>query len=293
MLDSFLAYLQYEKRYSNHTLVAYKNDLAQFQAFLNQEFHNTDLLSADFLKIRSWIFHLAEHEINSRSINRKIACLRSFYGFALRKAAISQDPTLKIKAPKVKKALPVYVEETSLEKLWDELPFPEGFAGIRDRIVLELLYGTGMRLAELTALQVQDIDFPKGVLKVLGKGNKERFVPLNKALINNLLVYIQQKNQNDKGNPRPWLIVTDNGDRAYPMFIYRVVRTYLDMVTTVDKRSPHVLRHSFATHLLNHGADLNAIKEMLGHANLAATQVYTHNSVEKLRAVFEKAHPKA
>ncbi|MBY0426021.1 MAG: tyrosine-type recombinase/integrase [Cytophagales bacterium] len=293
MLVSFFSYLQHEKRYSEHTLTAYRNDLAQFTDFLAKNYHNSEPLQADFVKIRSWIFDLAESNISPRSINRKLACLRSFYGFAVRQGKLSEDPTQKIRAPKVKKSLPVYVEEVSIGKLLDDFDFGTGFSAIRDKLVLELLYGTGIRLAELIGVKEMDVDLYSKTIKVLGKGSKERFIPLNNQLVSTLKAYSQEKNTQFKGNPTTQLIVTDTGEKSYPMFIYRIVRHYLDLFTTVEKRSPHVLRHSFATHLLNNGADLNAIKDMLGHANLAATQVYTHNSMDKLKAIFEKAHPKA
>jgi integrase/recombinase XerC len=293
MLVSFFSYLQHEKRYSAHTLTAYRNDLDQFSKFLSENYHNTDLLQVDHIKIRSWIFSLSESNVSPRSINRKLACLRSFYGFAIRQGALQDDPTAKSRALKTKKSLPVYVEEVSLGKLLDEFDFGEGFPALRDKLILELLYGTGMRLAELIGLKAKDIDLYSKTVKIFGKGSKERLVPLNTQLVESLNQYLFIKNNAFGDNPSSSLIVTDNGENSYPMFIYRVVRHYLDLFTTVEKRSPHVLRHSFATHLLNNGADLNAIKNMLGHANLAATQVYTHNSVEKLKAIFEKAHPKA
>ena len=293
MLVSFFSYLQHEKRYSGHTLTAYGNDLDQFSKFLVENYHTSDLLQVDHVKIRSWIFSLSESNVSPRSINRKLACLRSFYGFAVRQGALHDDPTAKSRALKTKKSLPVYVEEVSLEKLLDEFDFGEGFPALRDKLILELLYGTGMRLAELIGLKAKDIDLYSKTVKIFGKGSKERLVPLNTQLVESLKQYLFIKNNAFGDNPSSSLIVTDNGENSYPMFIYRVVRHYLDLFTTVEKRSPHVLRHSFATHLLNNGADLNAIKNMLGHANLAATQVYTHNSVEKLKAIFEKAHPKA
>lgn len=293
MLVSFFSYLQHEKRYSAHTLSAYRSDLDQFCLFLSTNYHNPEPLQADHIKVRSWIFSLSEENVSPRSINRKLACLRSFYGFAKKQGAISEDPTSKSRALKIKKSLPVYVEETSIGKLLDDFDFGIGFSAVRDKLILELLYGTGMRLAELIGLKESDIDLYNKTVKVFGKGSKERFVPLNTSLVETLKQYQSEKITHFEGNLNSSLIVTDIGEKAYPMFIYRIVRHYLDLFTTVEKRSPHVLRHSFATHLLNNGADLNAIKDMLGHASLAATQVYTHNSVEKLKAIFEKAHPKA
>ncbi len=300
MVDNFLKYIEFEKRYSRHTLVSYQSDLNQFSLFLEAEFNLDNTQDATYSIIRSWIVKLAESKITPKSINRKIAALRSYYKYLLRNGKISKDPTLKIKAPKVKKSLPVFVEEEKLINLLDGvisednlIGFEENFSGRRDRLIVELLYGTGIRLSELIEAKTQDVNFYEGTIKVLGKGNKERIIPMNYTLIERIKEYNLQKKREGLSNSIEYLIVTNEGDQTYPMFIYRTVRKYLDMTTTVEKRSPHVLRHSFATHLLNKGADLNAIKDLLGHSSLAATQVYTHNSLEKLKEVFKQAHPKS
>lgn len=293
MVEDFLKYIEFEKRYSKHTLISYQNDLQQFSSFLIAEFQLNQPEEASYSILRSWIVSLAENKITPKSINRKIACLRSYYKYLLRSGKIAKDPTLKIKAPKVKKSLPVFVEEDKLTQLLDGELFEDSFSGQRDRLVIELLYGTGIRLSELISIRLQDVNFYEDTVKVLGKGNKERVIPMNVTLMELIKAYEKNKKKEGIGNSLDYLIVTNEGEQTYPMFIYRMVRKYLDLVTTVDKRSPHVLRHSFATHLLNKGADLNAIKDLLGHSSLAATQVYTHNSLEKLKSIFNQAHPKS
>lgn len=293
MINSFLRYLAYEKRYSTHTLSSYEIDLNQFQAYLQEHLQQNDPAAATHLHIRSWIISLVEEKLQPRSINRKIATLRSFYKFLLKREHISLDPTIRIKALKTAKALPHFVQEKELTQLLDQFPFPADFAGARDRLVLELLYATGIRQAELLGLREESTDLTAGTIRVLGKRNKERLIPLPASVVLLLEKYIQEKKTVFGHNASPHLIVTDKGEQAYPMFVYRLVKKYLGTFTSSDKQSPHVLRHTFATHLLDKGADLNAVKDLLGHSSLAATQVYTHNSLEKLRKVFEQAHPKA
>ena len=291
MIESFFKYIEFEKRYSKHTLLSYKNDLDQFSSFLHSTYQIENPAEANYGIIRSWILTLVENNISPKSVNRKLASLRSYYKFLLKKGEILKDPMLKIKAPKVKKSLPAFVEEESMHKLLDQLEFKDDFSGIRDKLVLELLYGTGIRLSELLNLKETDVNSFEKTIKVLGKGNKQRIIPLNQTLHQIINIYRERKGiEMGSGN---YLIVTDKGEKTYPMFIYRLVTTYLSNVTTLEKKSPHVLRHSFATHLLNKGADLNAIKDLLGHSSLAATQVYTHNSIEKLKAIFDQAHPKS
>jgi len=234
-----------------------------------------------------------DQEMMPKSINRKIACLRSFYHFLQKKECITKDPTLKIRALKVKKSLPVFVEEDNMIKLLDQIEFDDSFDSTRDKLVLELLYGTGIRLSELIGLKTSDVNLFQKTIKVLGKGNKERIIPIHDTFITLSKEYSNKKKSESFKNNNAFFVVTNNGEQTYPMFIYRLVKKYLDQITTVDKRSPHVLRHTFATHLLNKGADLNAIKDLLGHTSLAATQVYTHNSIDKLKAIFDQAHPKS
>lgn len=291
MVDLFFDYIEFEKRYSKHTLVSYRNDLAQFTDYLNSTCQITDPSQANYPMIRSWLIVLLENELTAKTVSRKVACLRSFYKFLLKKGKITKDPTLKITVPKIRKSLPVFVEEESMVRLLDQLQFEEGFPGLRDRLIIELLYGTGVRLSELINIREPDINVFEKTIKVLGKGNKQRIIPVNKTLWEVLDIYREmRKGQMLKNND--YLIVTEKGEKAYPMFIYRVVKKYLGEVPS-EKKSPHVLRHTFATHLLNKGADLNAIKDLLGHSSLAATQVYTHNSIEKLKAIFDQAHPKS
>ncbi|MCR6639769.1 MAG: tyrosine-type recombinase/integrase [Sporocytophaga sp.] len=292
MIESYLNYIRYEKRYSNHTFVSYQNDLNQFSAFSKDSYGLLCLSEASYQMIRAWIVTLAENEITAKSINRKIACLRSFYKYLLKQNTIQKDPTLRLKAPKINKQLPHFVEENDILKLLDQFIFSEDFYGLRDKLILELLYGTGIRLSELISIKEEHINKFERIIKIKGKGNKERIIPLNENLMNLINIY---KKEREKVIERPnkYLIITDKGDQGYPMFIYRTVKNYLETIPTLEKRSPHVLRHTFATHLLNKGADLNAIKDLLGHSSLAATQVYTHNSLDKLKAIFEQAHPKA
>ena len=300
MVSDFLKYIEFEKRYSKHTLISYQNDLSQFSLFLETDYQVQNTEEVSFSMIRSWIVKLAEAEITPKSLNRKITTLRSYYKFLLKNGKIAKDPTLKLKAPKIKKTLPAFVEEDKLVNLLDSAPddlnalgFEENFSGIRDRLIIELLYGTGIRLSELIQTKIQDINLFEGTIKVLGKGNKERIIPMNHTLVERIKEYVTFKKKEGLSNSTEYLIVTNDGEQSYPMFIYRTVRKYLDMTTTIEKRSPHVLRHSFATHLLNKGADLNAIKDLLGHSSLAATQVYTHNSLDKLKTIFKQAHPKS
>jgi len=290
-IERFIRYVQYEKRFSPHTIKAYETDLLQFQTFLTT--YETTLAEATHTLVRSWVMECMEASTGAKSINRKISSLRSFYKFLQREGLVVKSPMEQVQAPKIPKRLPVIVEEAKLNALLDdEALFSIGFEGLRDRVVLELLYGTGIRLAELLGLKNSDIDDYNQQIKVLGKRNKERIIPLAKPLYALLKVYLDQKNElNFTGTEK--LIVTDKGTAAYPKLIYRLVKQALGEVSTQDKKSPHILRHSFATALLNKGAELTAIKELLGHANLSATQVYTHNSIEKLKSIYKQAHPKA
>lgn len=293
MVSFFLQHIKYEKRLSHHTVTAYEGDLKQFSAFLLFQYEFKEPEKADFQMIRSWIVALVDEKIENRSINRKIATLRTFYNFLLRHKTITTDPMLKIKALKTDKTLPKYVEEKPMENLLDDMEFSDDFSGLRDKLVLELLYGTGMRLAELIGLKITDLNLYNNTLTVLGKRNKQRIIPVNKSLVEAIKKYLTLRTDIIDDTTNTYLIVTDSGTQAYPMFIQRLVKKYLSLVTSLEQRSPHVLRHTFATHLLNRGADLNAIKDLLGHTSLAATQIYTHNSIEKLKKVFKQAHPKA
>lgn len=294
MTDSFINYLEFEKRASRHTVLAYRKDLEQFSEFCSLSFEKEDISTADHSEIRAWIIDLVDQGLCSISVNRKIATLRSFYKFLMRSGEITKDPTYKLRALKTPKRLPEFVQEDAIDKVLDELQFEPDFDGQRDKMVMEFLYLTGVRLSELLELRWKDIDLAGEGVKVLGKRKKERIIPITKGLKKNIVSYrkvFQETFSNLQDSD--YFIVINHKEQAYPMKIYRIVREHLDLFAQTTKRSPHLLRHTFATHLLNKGADLNAVKDLLGHANLAATQVYTHNSMEKLKAVFEQAHPKA
>jgi integrase/recombinase XerC len=293
MVESFLKYIRFEKRYSPKTVQSYQTDLHQFEEFLKSEFDGTVIQEANYGLVRSWIVKLVEEKFDSISINRKIACLRSFYKFLLRQEIIDKDPMMKIKILKTKKKLPHFVNEDDTVKLLDNIEFPEGHKGQRDRLILELFYGTGMRLAELISLKEPDINLKAQTIRVLGKRNKERVIPFSASLTPVIKDYLRLRGMEIEKKKHPYLIVTDSGEQLYPMMVNRIVKKYMKLFTNVEKKSPHVLRHTYATHLLNKGAEINAVKDLLGHTSLAATQVYTHNSMEKLKKVFDQAHPKA
>jgi integrase/recombinase XerC len=295
-MDLFFNYLRSERRYSPHTLLSYQTDMRQFAEYLKATYELTDLSQADHTLIRSWVVTLMQQDLDPRTVNRKIACLRSYFKFLLTTGVIGRNPMLRIKAPKMAKKLPEFVAEDSLNGLLNSFEFPDTFVGARDQLVLELLYGTGIRLSELIGITPDDVNLHGQTVRVTGKGNKQRLVPLNQSLVASLERYIafRKREIGNSDNTRTALLVTDKGEHMYEKLVYRTVKHYLSQITTsTSQQHPHVLRHSFATHLLNKGADLNAIKDLLGHANLAATQVYTHLSIDKLKSVFEQAHPKA
>jgi len=298
----FIDYIQYEKRYSPHTVLAYRNDLAQFYLFLKSHYSVSDIRDVTHPMVRSWLVELMETKISTRSVNRKLTTLKSYYKFLLKEGIVTVNPMRKIVSPKTSKRLPSFVEKEKMDLLFETIDFGEGFHALRDRLLLEMLYDTGMRLSELVNLKESDIDFHHSNLKVVGKRNKERLIPFSDKLATLLKTYLHEKRllagspeipvSHIKAMETP-LFVTDTGTRIYPRFVYRTVTKYLSQVTTLQKISPHVLRHTFATHMLNNGAELNAVKELLGHASLSATQVYTHNTIEKLKKIYKQAHPKA
>ena len=290
--DSFLKYLTFEKRYSPHTIEAYANDLNQFAIYLKSEYDIEAIKEAMHMHIRSWIVSLMQSDISPRSINRKLSSLKAYFKYLQKRGVIKVNPTNKVIAPKPSKKLPVFLKEKATQLLFEQIEFGEGFEALRDKLILELLYGTGMRRAELIGLTIANVDLAKQVVKILGKGNKERLVPFGTPLKALLIQYLEQRKEIHSQN-KDRLFLTDKGNVLYPKFVYNVVQRYLSAVTTQEKRSPHVLRHTFATHLMNEGANLNAVKELLGHSSLASTQVYTHNSIEKLKQVYKQAHPKA
>ena len=291
LLDEFLKYLRLEKRYSQHTVKAYQTDLIQFQDYL-QEFYESNLQLATHPMVRSWLAQMLDYGIAPRSVNRKITALKSFYKFLIKEGQLKENPTLKIIPPKSSKRLPVFVEQTQMAVLLDELPFEEGFNGVRDKLIIELFYSTGIRQSELINIRLKDVSLSGKTIKVLGKRNKERLIPFTMELCKKLEAYIKSRAELSIKDTS-YLLLTKKGKKLYPSLVYKQVNHYLSQVTSLDKKSPHVLRHTFATHMLNNGADLNAIKELLGHASLSATQVYTHNTIDKLKLVYNQAHPRA
>ena len=292
-LVQFTNYLQYEKRASSHTIVSYSTDLEQFFNYAKEAFEVDELLQIDSSIIRTWIMTLLENDISTRSINRKISTLKSFFNYHLRLGHIQKSPMLQVSSPKIAKRLPEFVSQEDMEHLFSSELFENNFEGCRDQAILELFYATGMRLSELINIKKEDIDFYENSVKVLGKRNKERIIPFTPTAKEALKRYLSMLAEQSASNKNCFIFVTLTGRKLYPKAVYTIVRKYLDMVTTIDKRSPHVIRHTFATHLLNNGADINAIKEILGHANLAATQIYTHNSIEKLKSIHKQSHPRA
>lgn len=292
MLDSFISYLNYEKRYSPHTITSYSKDIGQFTQYLLQQYDIDELDKVTHHHVRSWVVLLMEEGISSRSINRKLSAIKSYFKFLKRSGIVGSNPTARIQAPKIEKRLPAVIQEKELARLLDEMVFQESFSGYRDHLLIDLLYATGMRRAELIQLRDRDVDFSSGLLKVLGKGKKERLIPIAPEMAEQIIRYTDLRNETFGRNFFDALLVTDSGNQMYPKFVYNVVKRYLTLVSTSAKKSPHILRHSFATHLSNKGAKLNAIKELLGHSNLSATQIYTHNSIEQLKKVYDDAHPK-
>lgn len=289
MANSFLKYIAFEKRFSDHTVKSYQSDLEQFLHYISDQFNVAELNQATQLMVRSWILSLMDSGVSPRSVNRKIASLRAYFKFALKREEISKNPMEKVKLLKVQKELPSFADEKQFSEILDRTEFKDP----QEKIIIELLYGTGIRLTELLGLKHSDFNFNEGLIKVLGKRNKERIIPVSKPLAALIKNYIDEKSHVNTQNVDPYLIVNKSGSKAYPMLVYRVVKSFLNGVQSSDKKSPHALRHSFATHLLNKGADLNAVKDLLGHSSLAATQVYTHNTLDKLKSTFDQAHPKA
>lgn len=290
---SFIDYLAFEKRYSKHTIIAYEEDLDQFFGYLDTAYGGAALGEIAPSFVRSWLATLMQMGLTAKTIKRKISTLKAFFKYHLKTGEIKITPMTTIISPRVNKRLPVYVEENDTHTLFEHVEFPEGWEGDTERLILELLYGTGIRLSELINIKESQIDKHLNTLKVLGKGNKERIIPLSRKLVESITLYISQKHQEHPSFDKNYLLVSSKGKKLYPKYVYLSVKKYLSLVTTIQKKSPHILRHTFATHLTNHGADLNAVKELLGHSSLAATQVYTHNNIEKLKEVYKKAHPRA
>ena len=295
IVEGFIRYVQKEKRFSPHTVLAYSKDLQQFQLHITENLQITSIQEVDHHDIRSWIVSILEDEkLQPVTVNRKISCLRSFYKYLVRNEMVKVNPMAKITSLKTRKKLPLFLELSQMENLLDRMEFGNDFSGMRDKLLVELLYCTGMRRAELIGLQLKNINFSNQEIKVLGKRNKERIIPLSAQVLKNISAYSDVRNMSlPKDTATQYLLVDDNGDQMTEGFVYRKVNRYLRLVTTIGKKSPHILRHTFATHMLNNGADLNAIKELLGHANLSATQVYTHNTIDKLTQIYKQAHPRA
>jgi len=294
MLNSelFLNHLKYERRYSQNTLTAYENDLDQFVLFGKKLVEDFCVEEVDYHLIRQWIVSLMDNGISAKSVNRKISTLKTFFKFLMREGVIEKNPTDKVAIPKMGKKLPVFVQEKEMNRLLDGRFFTEDFEGCRDKAVVSLFYGTGIRLSELVGIRFPDLNLIEKMVKVNGKRDKQRLVPFPLEISGVLNDYIKLRNELFPAAEN-FLFLTGNGEPVYNKLIYRIVKKQLSLVTTVEKKSPHILRHSYATHLLNRGADLNAIKELLGHANLAATQIYTHTTFEQLKKVYKQAHPRA
>ena len=291
-IAAFLDYLKFEKRYSQHTIISYQNDLQQFQAFLQAQFETENIEDIRSVMVRGWLVELMEDKRTATSIHRKLSALRSFFKFQLKKGILQKIPLDNIQAPKKGKRLPAFIKENELKER-EILP---GNVSEWDQqnadLIIELFYASGMRLSELVNLKETQVDFLKSQVKVLGKGNKERIIPISTGLVHHIKHYQTEKKRLFEMHS-DYLLVTSSGKKLYPKYVYRLVKSVLSNYSTLDKKSPHILRHTFATHLLNNGAELNAVKELLGHSSLASTQVYTHNTIEKLKSVYQKAHPKA
>ena len=295
LLTPFLEYLKFEKRASAHTIISYETDLKQFFEYQKEHFSIENLANIELTHIRNWVFHLIETEKNgSKTVNRKLSSLKAIFKYYLKEGKITENPTIQISSPKIPKRVPQYIEEEDMKNLFQSDLFENSFEGKRDQAILELFYATGMRVSELIQITFSDIDLYDCSVKVLGKRNKERIIPFGKTAKVTIENYFSIfEHQFGEMNKNCCIFVTSKNNKLSPKSVYKIVRRYLDMITTIDKRSPHIIRHTFATHLLNHGADINAIKEILGHTSLAAAQIYTHNSIEKLKSIYQQAHPRA
>lgn len=289
----FLNYLQYQKRYSRHTVISYKNDLESFDEFITHTYGLIVLSEIRSAFIRTWLATLKEKGITSRTISRKISTLKSFFKYQIKKGVIAASPMSVISSPKSGKKLPQFVDKKDIETLFEHVEFPDTWQGTTEKLILQLFYNTGIRQAELLQLQNNHFDAGNSNIKVLGKGNKERIIPVSAVIGFAIGEYIKNKATQFSNVDSNFLFLNSKGKKLYARYVYNVVKKYLSLVTTIDKKSPHILRHTFATHLTNNGADLNAVKELLGHSSLAATQIYTHNTIEKLKDAYTKAHPKA
>ena len=292
LIKSFLDYLRYERNYSEKTVLAYSEDIKQLQEFAQEEYGRFNPLEVEAELIREWIVSLMDRGYTSTSVNRKLSSLRSFYKYLLRQGEVTKDPLCKITGPKNKKPLPVFLKESEMNKLLDETDFGEGFKGYRDRLIIEVFYATGIRLSELIGLDDKDVDFSASLLKVTGKRNKQRLIPFGDELRELMLGYINIRNEMIPERSEAFF-VRENGERLYKNLVYNLVKRNLSKVVTLKKRSPHVLRHTFVTTMLNNDAELGAVKELLGHESIATTEIYTHATFEELKKVYKQAHPRA
>ena len=290
-LDSFLQYLELEKKYSAHTIVAYKNDLNSFADFIESRNEGQDLKEVNYSQVRSWIVQLVEDDLTNSSINRKVSSLKSFYRFLQKTKQLEASPLTGHKALKKSKKLQVPFSETEVGAVLDSFP-AEGFEELRNKLMIELLYSTGIRRSELINIKLENVDVSGRSLKVRGKGNKERFIPLLPSVVETIKAYMPERMAVENGSSEGYLFLTGKGVKMYDSLVYRTINNYFRGISSKLKKSPHILRHSFATHLLNQGAHINAVKELLGHSSLAATQVYTHNSMAELNRVYKNAHPR-
>jgi integrase/recombinase XerC len=292
--ENFIRFIRFEKRYSPHTVLAYDEDISQFNEFILNVYGTDSIEQVNHQMIRAWIIQMGNENITTRTINRKLSALKTYYKYLLKEQIITLNPFLKIITPKTSKQLPEFLVEDQMEDLFTLSDFENNIKGTRDKLIIEMFYCTGIRLSELVNLNDSDIDVPNQKIKVLGKRNKERIIPIINSLCNSITQYREFRNQmiSDESNVTSFFL-TDKGKKIYEKLVFRIVNSYLGRVCTLRKKSPHILRHTFATHMLNNGADLNAIKELLGHANLSATQVYTHNTIDKLKSIYKQAHPRA
>jgi integrase/recombinase XerC len=290
--ESFYGYLSLERRFSPHTLTAYRGDLQNFITHCIEQQCLTSVAEVRHLHVRAWIVALMQTGQSTRSVNRRLSCLKTYFRFLKKRGLLERDPMQKVVSPKMGKRLPVFVQENQMADLFTHVEFGEDYVGKLHRLILELLYATGIRRSEASNLKINDIDFSRFVICISGKGNKERLVPFARYLCDLLENFLEVRKTAFPSSDEPWLFLNRKGEQLSTQNIYSIVHKHLSAVTTVEQRSPHVLRHSFATHLSNSGADLNAIKELLGHSNLAATQIYMHNSIDRLIKVYEQAHPK-
>jgi integrase/recombinase XerC len=290
--NKFYDYLLLEKNYSQHTVTAYINDIGFFESFITNEFDDDNLLNVNYNQIRSWIVSLSDDGISNTSINRKISSLKSFYKFLLKTKQIDSSPLLKHKALKAPKKIQIPFSEKELDLVLNQIKYKEGFEGVRDKLIVDLFYTTGIRRTELIHLKIQNVDLSNKTIKVIGKRNKERIIPILTIIEDQIIKYLSERASIQDVKENEYFFLLTNGVKLNDSFVYRLINYYFSNVSEKVKKSPHILRHTFATHLLNNGADINSVKELLGHSSLASTQVYTHNSLAELQKVYNSAHPR-